>query len=281
MKKIKTTLRKPFLHRIAKLFESYTVEKKDHFYQHFFTLLKEIVHFQNASIFFYNQHSKQLELVAFSGEVVDLIQSVEFDLGSGLSAWLAKEQKFLLLNNIDKKEDTLNEKHIKSFLCIPLILDEKLFGIINFSHHKSNAFSKESLPYMKVAAPFIAAMLSQNHYINTLQKQKEEIKSINQKLKKAHEKLITLEKKEAISATVCSLNHEINNPLMIISGNIQLLIASEEDPQKQKKLNDIEEQITRISSIMSQLREIESPLFEQYIQDGKYDKILKIKPHKG
>jgi len=276
MKKHKPAGRSPILMRIANLFESFNLEEKESYYQKLFGILKDVVHFSNASIFFFNYDNNKLELISTYGNAVDLIHTVEFEFGKGLSAWLAKEQRSVILNNMKQNSNSHAMHSIRSFMSIPLILDNKLFGIINFGHVKTNAFSKSALPYLKVSAPFIAAMLSQNHYIETLQKKNEEILEINEKLKTTQNELINLQKKEAVSATVCSLNHEINNPLMIISGNIQLLSALEDNPVKLTKLTSVEEQIERISFIMSKLREIESPLFEKYIQDGDYDKILKI-----
>ena len=87
-------------------------------------------------------------------------------------------------------------------------------------------------------------------------------------------------KNKAIVFPVGSLNHEINNPLMIISGNLQLLSVTEKDEEKLQRLKAAGDQITRISDILSKLREIESPLFEKYIKGGDYDKILKIDSNK-
>lgn len=265
--------KKPILLNIAKLFESYNVENKHIYYTELFKTLHDVIKFSNASIFFFNSDTNKLELVFTYGDAVDLIKTVEFEFGKGLSAWLAKEQKHIILNNIGKNTD---ENSIQSFLSIPLILENKLYGLINFGHHRANIFTKKCLPYLKVVAPFIAAMLSQNRYIETLQEQKEEIALINKTLKQTQDKLLELQKKEVVSATVCSLNHEINNPLMIISGNVQLLQSSEIDENTREKLHSIEEQIERITEIVSKLRELDSPQFEKYIKDGSYDKILKL-----
>jgi signal transduction histidine kinase len=274
MKKPIPSHKKPFLLNLARLFETFTVENKDLYYHELFMILHEFVKFSNASLLYFNPDQNKLEHIYSYGETVELIKAVEFEFGKGLSAWLAKEQKYILLNNLGKN-DLL--KNTKSFLSIPLILENNLYGMINFGSKKENAFSKKSLHYLHVTAPFIAAMLSQNKHIERLQAKNEEIAAINKTLNKTQNQLLELQKKETLSATVCSLNHEINNPLMIISGNIQLLPTSDLDEDTKSKLNSIEQQVERISDIVAQLRELDSPQFEKYIKDSSYDKILKLK----
>ncbi len=263
---------------IAKLFESFSPEKKEQHYQELFGLLLKFVNFENATILYFSESIKKLELVSSYGEIFDLIEIIEFEFGKGLSSWLARKKKWLLLNNLKDKAIKLDStQRISSFMSVPLILENQLYGMINFSHSQNNAFDKETLNNVQLIAPFLAALLSKNRYIETLLKQTEEILQMHAKMQDTHKELLELKRKEAISATVCSLNHEINNPLMIISGNIQLLKATESNQNIKKKLEQIDNQINRITLILSQLREIESPMFEQYLSNGAYDKMLKLK----
>lgn len=278
MRKKETGEKNQILLSIAKLFESFAPERKEHYYQELFLLLQKIVSFENSSILYFNDSIKKLELISNYGEIFDLIEIIEFEFGKGLTSWLAREKKWVLLNNLKEKYAGLDSsKRISSFMSVPLILEKQMYGMINFSHSAPDAFSKENLHSIQLITPFIAALLSKNRYIETLLKQTDEILQMNEKMQQTHKELLELKKKEAVSATVCSLNHEINNPLMIISGNIQLLRATESSPKTLKKLEQIDNQISRITDILRQLREIESPMFEEYLNHGQYDQMLKLK----
>ncbi|MCB5251077.1 MAG: GAF domain-containing protein [Candidatus Cloacimonadales bacterium] len=280
MKKIKPRTKGPILLKIAKLFENFDQDNQDVQFLKLFRTLRNVIKFSSSSIFFLHQDKQKLELLASYGNDTDMIETIEFELGKGLSAWLVKEERSILLNDIKRTRSGETQKKVRSFMSIPLKIENNLYGVINFGHHKANAFTKSSMSFMQVIAPFIAALLSQNHYINTLKSKNREILEINKMLKDTQDELLKLQNKAIVSATVGSLNHEINNPLMIISGNLQLLSVTEKDEEKLQRLKAAGDQITRISDILSKLREIESPLFEKYIKGGDYDKILKIDSNK-
>jgi nitrogen fixation/metabolism regulation signal transduction histidine kinase len=90
-------------------------------------------------------------------------------------------------------------------------------------------------------------------------------------LKNAQEELIKSKRLAAIGEVVASVNHEINNPLMIISGNAQFLEMSmkafPEDMKERVKI--ILEETERISNVTRKLREIKNPVVEDYTSSGE------------
>ncbi len=85
---------------------------------------------------------------------------------------------------------------------------------------------------------------------------------------------LRLKRLEAIEQIVRSVNHEINNPLMIISGNAEYLLAVLEnsDPFIKSKLNYIIDEVRRIFIVTQRLKEIKEPISESYI-GGKEEMI--------
>ena len=90
-------------------------------------------------------------------------------------------------------------------------------------------------------------------------------------LKNAQEALVRSKRLAAIGEVVASVNHEINNPLMIISGNAQFLQMTMADyPQEmQERVNTILEETERISQVTRKLREIKNPVVEDYTSSGE------------
>jgi HAMP domain-containing protein len=90
-------------------------------------------------------------------------------------------------------------------------------------------------------------------------------------LKKAQEELVKSKRLAAIGEVVASVNHEINNPLMIISGNAQFLeMSMKEYPDDMKeRVKVILEETERISSVTKKLREIRNPVVEEYTSSGE------------
>ena len=90
-------------------------------------------------------------------------------------------------------------------------------------------------------------------------------------LRKAQEELVKSKRLAAIGEVVASVNHEINNPLMIISGNAQFLEMSMTDyPEEMKeRVKVILEETERISNVTRKLREIRNPIVEEYTSSGE------------
>ncbi|HUI93918.1 MAG TPA: histidine kinase dimerization/phospho-acceptor domain-containing protein [Chitinivibrionales bacterium] len=90
-------------------------------------------------------------------------------------------------------------------------------------------------------------------------------------LKKTQEELVKSKRLAAIGEVVASVNHEINNPLMIISGNAQFLQMSMKDyPEEMKeRVKVILEETDRISAVTRKMREIKNPIVEEYTSSGE------------
>jgi HAMP domain-containing protein len=90
-------------------------------------------------------------------------------------------------------------------------------------------------------------------------------------LKNTQEELIKSKRLAAIGEVIASVNHEINNPLMIISGNAQFLeMMMEGYPEEMKeRVKTILEETDRISKVTRKLREIKNPVVEDYTSSGE------------
>lgn len=90
-------------------------------------------------------------------------------------------------------------------------------------------------------------------------------------LKNTQEELIKSKRLAAIGEVVASVNHEINNPLMIISGNAQFLeMTLKGYPEEIKeRVRTIIEETERISRVTKKLREIKNPVIEDYTSSGE------------
>ncbi len=82
--------------------------------------------------------------------------------------------------------------------------------------------------------------------------------------------LIRMEKLATVGRMVITVNHEINNPLVIISTNAQSLrlLNKDLDDKSRKKLERIETQVKRISDVTERLRTMDEVVESDYIADG-------------
>ena len=83
--------------------------------------------------------------------------------------------------------------------------------------------------------------------------------------------LVKAEKLATVGQMVITINHEINNPLTIISSSVQTLriLNKDLDEKAVAKLLRIEDQVKRISEVTERLRKLDEIATNEYICDGE------------
>jgi len=230
-------------------------------------LIGKVIDFRSASLFLVSFETGVLNEVAKIGRSVELISFVKFDMGMGFSAWVAKEKRPVVLNNLRRDHDDSN---IKSFMSVPMVFKDELMGVINFAHDEANSFTERDMQIVGIIAAETAVTIERMIYENQLEKKNDELMEANKKLKQAQAKLIELEKKQTAAEMAATLNHEINNPLAIIAGNAQFLLMTmkNSNPSIVKRLKAIDKEASVIAQITEKFRQLDSLITENYIKNG-------------
>ncbi len=110
--------------------------------------LSEKVEFDVASLYVYLKHQKCLRKMADFRGGVNFIERIRFDHGYGLSAWVAKNQQQIYLPDIHR-----GSRHghapVRSYLSMPVLIQDELVGVVNFAHIKPNAFERHEMLVIK------------------------------------------------------------------------------------------------------------------------------------
>ncbi|MFP4521005.1 MAG: HAMP domain-containing protein [Fibrobacterota bacterium] len=106
------------------------------------------------------------------------------------------------------------------------------------------------------------------------------IDTMRLQLREYEKKLLKAQRASAVGEIVNSVNHEINNPLMILTGNIEILYSERTRMSDEQKaaLDSVKEEAARITEIVQKLREIdlENLAVLNYLGErGKYINIHK------
>jgi C4-dicarboxylate-specific signal transduction histidine kinase len=93
-----------------------------------------------------------------------------------------------------------------------------------------------------------------------------ELEEKNRELMATQEKLVQAERLALIGQVAVSINHEINNPLSTIVGNVQLMIKRFKDGPEDliTRLKSVEENAYRINETAKKLNRITSPVTKDY-----------------
>jgi len=93
----------------------------------------------------------------------------------------------------------------------------------------------------------------------------QELNMAYRSLQKTQQEMIALEQKNAVLATIVTANHEINQPLTIAIGNLELLQNKLKNNPHQKLIDKVQNALKRIDAILTKLRRIDKIKMTSYL----------------
>ena len=127
--------------------------------------LAHTVDFRSASLYVMSPDSGCLRCVAEHGDGINFIEGVKFANGPGLSAWVAQKRRTIHLADIHRGSRHGHEP-IRSYLAMPIYVDDEVAAVLNLGHVLPNAFS-EKMPLLKAfgdqLAPALKSHLQKRH----------------------------------------------------------------------------------------------------------------------
>ncbi|MDP2943751.1 MAG: ATP-binding protein [Candidatus Omnitrophota bacterium] len=209
-----------------------------------------------VDIFIYNESLKNYKLanaIAISKKITELTGEDHFLL------WLAKNDKIAYREFIDidpayapiRTEANNYFNFTDATMVIPLVLNEKLLGVINLGK-KANLQR-----YTAADFHFLSAIKNQSTIAlsNSLlyENIEEQVRQRTKELVDIQRQLIQAEKLASVGTLAGGVAHEINNPLTAILTNIQMLLASRDGQFDRESLELIEEATKRCRTIVQKL----------------------------
>ncbi|MFC1606748.1 GAF domain-containing protein [Candidatus Latescibacterota bacterium] len=226
--------------------------------------VRDFIGCSSASLFISGGDNGRLEEAATVGKRVELIESIDFDLGAGFSAWVAKQRRSVLIPNLKESR----HKEFRSFVSTPLLSGDNLIGVMNLGHKEADGFSEDSLQFFEIIAEQFALLIERKKYEKELVHINDDLLRAQEEIKNQQKQLIEMEKYQAVAQMAASVNHEINNPLTTVTGNIELLLMSKPDmdPMIRSKLTIVLEEARRIADITMKLRNIKRVVVGDYLK---------------
>ncbi|HAV76565.1 MAG TPA: hypothetical protein DCX53_04335 [Anaerolineae bacterium] len=126
------------------------------------SLIHERFGYSHAYLFTVHQNRRLISYGAGSGERKDSLSgfTLSLDAEKGIVSWAAREGKSVLANDIKKDKrylpSPLPPENTRSELCVPLLYDNEVVGILDIQSDKVNAFTDDDLVTFEAVADNIA-----------------------------------------------------------------------------------------------------------------------------
>jgi GGDEF domain-containing protein len=123
------------------------------------TGLRDGIEFDGATGFLFEPAENRLVPTVVVGSHVDLIPDFSFDHGVGLSSWVVKTRRPVLLAALRRDAEMPDTDRPSSFLSVPFIEGDKVIGVLNLAHRRAGAFASADRDFVLLASRFVVPTL--------------------------------------------------------------------------------------------------------------------------
>ena len=233
----------------------------------------ELIGADTASIMLRERGSDSLRILVSRGLPSRVVRETEIHVGDGLAGLVAEDGKALILNTDEltgeiAKRAVRGDKIVSSII-VPVQLDGEVRGVVNVAKRRGGAcFSVEDLSVLSTLANQASLVIQKIELLENLKEQVDILEATVQELQQAQAELMQSEKMGSIGLLAGGVAHEINNPLQVVTGRIELLLARKNDRVTQQTLQCVLENTNRMTGIVSNLLS-----FSRHSSDGEMQEI--------
>lgn len=199
----------------------------------------------DASVFIIminNEKEERLDCILSmeKSQSLDLF-SVSMKEKNRFPVWCARHKKPVFMNDVDIefikyvpfRAAPKAGEYISSLIYLPLVVEDRLIGVISAQSFKKNAYSRQDFDIFSNLANYVAIAISNAASY-------EEIRKANKELKDTQAQLIQAEKMASLGQLTAGIAHEIKNPLNFINNFADLSVGLTDEIKE-----EIEKQVQR------------------------------------
>ncbi len=184
--------------------------------------LREVLHCRAANIMLLNPRTELLEIRAAAGVKDRWRQEARLRIGEGIAGQVVQQKRPIYVPDTWKDPRfVVFDPSVRSLLCVPLMVGDRVIGTLSVDHEIPNAFQPEHERLLTIVATQAAAGIENARLFY-------ELKAHAEELRRAYEELQEADRlKDEI---VQNVSHELRTPLTFIKGYVDLLLDGSMGP---------------------------------------------------
>ena len=232
-------------------------------------LIREIIPFDAATLYLNDPERGVLIPHACLGEAVAPPGSPARHSDHRLFSQQAKNREPALLLQDSVADDSCSEGKPTAVMSVPLVVEDDVIGVLVLRAFSRGVLKRKHLKLMGIVADQLAVSIERLNYMRMIEAKNAALQKAHEELKAIQKQIIAAEKLTALVELAASINHEINNPLSVIVGHVQLLQAKATSScsEAQDRLQRVERAAMQIAEINRKLLRIDSIVSEKYLDD--------------
>jgi two-component system, NtrC family, sensor histidine kinase KinB len=148
------------------------------------TLAAEVVGAETGSLLLLDEKTNELVFNVALGEAGNKLKEIRLKVGEGIAGWVAEKRQAVIVNDpaSDKRWTRRGDEKTKfvtrSILCVPLMLQGKLLGVVQAINKKKGDFSQEDQILLEAFAAQTAVAVQNARLFASLKNEKDKIETI-------------------------------------------------------------------------------------------------------
>jgi GAF domain-containing protein len=127
----------------------------------------------------------------------------------------------------EREQSEREQSDFSAILIAPLCVDNETIGLLNLASYSDGVLSEKQIKLMTVVADQLAVSVERLEYAARIEAQNRALQQNHEQLKANQARLVADERLTAVAELAATINHQINNPLSVVVGNIQCLALEE------------------------------------------------------